>query len=274
MVWLRCDAEAVAEAQILWRRRLARRRNRLLINPMTVRQYLDLLSFGPNGWGDEMCVGALITLALGALSFFLGLIAAIPCAAAKVWGGQATRRTAQIYTSVVRGVPELLVIYLIFFGGNSTVMAVARLFGYNQYIELTPFLVGTAAISIVSAAYSCEVVRGALEVLPVGQIEASRSLGLSRAQTFHLVVAPQMMRIALPGLGNVWQVTVKSTSLVSVTALAELMRVSYVAAGSTRQPILFYTTAAALYVAITLMAKGLSAVLSIRFPYVYRKENL
>lgn len=241
---------------------------------MVVKQYLDLLSFGPNGWGDEILAGALVTLMLGVVSFFFGLIVAVPCAAAKAWGCRSVRAIAQLYTTVVRGVPELLIIYLIFFGGNTTVMSVARLFGYGKYIEINPFLVGVIAISIVSAAYSCEVIRGALQILPRGQIEASRSLGMSRMQTFFLVVAPQMMRVALPGLGNVWQVTVKSTSLISVTALAELMRISYVAAGSTRQPILFYTIAAALYLAITLLTGALSTTLAFRFPYVYQKRGM
>ncbi len=211
----------------------------------------ELLSFGPNGWGGQLLGGTAMTVAVSVSAFALGLVFGALGASAKLSRSLALTGIAEVYTTVVRGVPELLVIYLLFFGGSGMVMAVARVFGYDGYIELNSFSIGVLAVGLISGAYSTEVIRGAVQAVPHGQIEAARACGMSRWLILRRILVPQTLRYALPGLGNVWQLTLKDTALISVTALAEIMRVAHVAAGSTRQPFLFYTTAAVLYLLLT-----------------------
>ncbi|WP_119679841.1 ABC transporter permease [Indioceanicola profundi] len=211
----------------------------------------ELLSFGPTGWGDEMLRGAGVTIAVALLSYAVGILLGSLAAAAKLAGGPVLRAVAGTYTVVVRGVPALLIIWLLFFGGAGLVTWVAGVFGYGGRVELSAFAVGVAAVGIVSGAYSAEVIRGAVQAVPKGQIEAALSLGMHRFLILRRVLIPQALRFALPGLGNVWQLTLKDTALVSVTALAELMRTAHVAAGATRDPFTFYVAAAVIYMALT-----------------------
>jgi octopine/nopaline transport system permease protein len=212
---------------------------------------LELLSLGDQGWGDEMLRGALMTLAVSLSSMVLGLAFGTLGAAAKLSAVAPARWLAEGYTTVVRGVPELLVIYLLFFGGNGAVMFIAGIFGYGGYIELNAFTIGTFAVGVVSGAYSTEVIRGAVLAVPKGQIEAAQAIGMSRALLLRRIMLPQVARFALPGLGNVWQLTLKDTSLISVTGLVEIMRQAHIAAGSSRQPFTFYLVAACLYLLLT-----------------------
>ena len=212
---------------------------------------MELLSFGDAGWGDEMLRGALMTLAVSLASMALGLALGALGAAAKLSALAPARWAAEGYTTIVRGVPELLVIYLLFFGGNGAVMFIAGIFGYGGYIELDAFTIGTFAVGVVSGAYSTEVIRGAVLAVPRGQIEAAQAIGMGRFLLFRRIMLPQVARFALPGLGNVWQLTLKDTSLISVTGLVEIMRQAHVAAGSTRQPFTFYLVAAGLYLLLT-----------------------
>jgi len=212
---------------------------------------LDLLSFGPNGWGWQILAGAGMTVAVAVSAFALGVLFGSLGAAAKLSEHLILRAVAEVYTTVVRGVPELLVIYLLFFGGNGMVLAVARVFGYDGYVELNAFSIGVVAVGLISGSYSTEVIRGAVQSVPHGQIEAARACGMGRWLILRRILVPQTLRYALPGLGNVWQLTLKDTSLVSVTALAEVMRVAHLGAGSTRQPFLFYMAATLIYLLLT-----------------------
>jgi octopine/nopaline transport system permease protein len=212
---------------------------------------MELLAFGDTGWGDEMLLAAAMTLALAIASFALGAVIAIGGAALKLSHSLVLRIVGDAYTTVMRGVPELLVIYLLFFGGSQAAGFLAGLFGYDGYVELHAFTIGTIAIGVVSGAYSTEVVRGAVLAVPRGQIEAARACGMGGWLLFRRIMVPQVLRFALPGLGNVWQLTLKDTSLISVTGLVEIMRQAFVASGSTREPFTFYLTAALLYLALT-----------------------
>ena len=133
-------------------------------------------------------------------------------------------------------------------------MFVASMFGYNDYIEINAFITGAFAIGIISGAYSTEVFRGAILSIDKGQFEASKVLGLNKYIYFFKVIMPQMLRLALPNISNVWQITLKDTSLISVTGLVEIMRQSYIAAGSTRDPLFFYSFAAVLYLLLTFIS--------------------
>ena len=136
-------------------------------------------------------------------------------------------------------------------------MFVASIFGYNEYIEINAFITGSFAIGVISGAYSTEVFRGALQSIDKGQFEACKVLGLKKYIYFFKVIMPQMLRLALPNLSNVWQITLKDTSLISVTGLVEIMRQSYIAAGSTRDPLFFYSFAALLYLILTFLSMKL-----------------
>lgn len=212
---------------------------------------LDLLRFGSQGWGDEMAWGAAMTVAVAVLAYAIGLALGSLAAAAKLAGNAPVRALAGTYTTVVRGVPALLVIWLLFFGGSGLVTWAAAAFGYGGRVELSAFAVGVVAVGIVSGAYAAEVIRGAVQAVPRGQVEAAKALGMHAGLRLRRVIVPQALRYALPGLGNVWQMTLKDTSLVSVVTLAELMRQAFIASGSTRQPFVFYLTAALVYMALT-----------------------
>ncbi|MDG5495365.1 ABC transporter permease subunit [Niveispirillum sp. BGYR6] len=216
---------------------------------------LDLLSYGATGWGDELLQGAGMTLLVAVLAYLIGLGAGCLTAAAKLSGPLPLRWLAATYTTVVRGVPALLVIWLLFYGGSGLIGWMALLFGYGGRVELSAFAVGVASVGLVSGAYAAEVIRGAVQAVPKGQLEAARALGMHRLLILRRILAPQALRYALPGLGNVWQMTLKDTTLVSVVSLAELMRQAYVASGSTRQPFFFYLVAALIYLVMTTLSE-------------------
>ena len=144
----------------------------------------DKLVFGDSGWGDEFLIATLMTLLVSIMSMGLGLFLAIITVWAKLIQNKITSLIANFYTTVIRGVPELLVIYLIFFGGNAVVMKIAKIFGYNGYIELNAFTIATIAIAIISATYSSEVLRAAYLSISKGQLEAARALGMNKISIF------------------------------------------------------------------------------------------
>ena len=148
-------------------------------------------------------------------------------------------------------------------------MYVASIFGYKEYIEINAFITGSFAIGIISGAYSTEVFRGAIQSIDKGQFEASQVLGLKRFVYFFRVIMPQMLRLAIPNLSNVWQITLKDTSLISVTGLVEIMRQSYIAAGSTRDPLFFYSFAAVLYLLLTYVSMKLINKLEVKYSRGY-----
>ena len=168
---------------------------------------MDLISFGDNGWGDELFVAALMTIAVAITAMLIGFLFALIFTPLKLSKYKILNLIANSYTTVVRGVPELLVIYLFFFGGSGAVMYVARIFGYDGYIEVNAFLTGAISIGIISGAYSTEVFRGAVQSIHKGQFEASEVLGFKKKIYYYKVIIPQMLRLALPNISNVWQIT-------------------------------------------------------------------
>ena len=215
---------------------------------------MELLYFGDNGWGDELFIATLMTVAVSISAMLIGFLFALIFTPLKLSKYKILNLIGNFYTTVIRGVPELLVIYLFFFGGSGAIMYVASIFGCFEYIEINAFITGSFAIGIISGAYSTEVFRGAIQSIDKGQFEASKVLGFNKYIHFFKVIMPQMLRLALPNLSNVWQITLKDTSLISVTGLVEIMRQSYIAAGSTRDPLLFYSFAAVLYLLLTFIS--------------------
>lgn len=212
---------------------------------------LETLGFGSTGWGGLLLIGALTTLAVTIASLAVGAVLGTLVAWAKLTGPRPIAYLGDAYTTVFRGVPELLVIYLVYFGGSHAVTSVGKMMGVEGFLGLPSFLAGALAVGVISGAYQAEVYRGAFLAVVPGEIEAARAIGMSKWLRFRRIVAPQVMRFALPGLGNVWQLSLKDSALVSVTGLAELMRTSQVAAGSTHQYFLFYIVGGCLYLVLT-----------------------
>lgn len=223
-------------------------------------ELLVLLGTGPNGWGDELATGAAITISVALCGFFIGAVLGSLVAWARIAGTLPLRLVGEAYTTVLRGIPDLLVIYLFYFGGSVALGDLLGLFGHQGYIDVPAFAVGSAALGVVSAAYQAEVFRGAYSALSKGELEAARAAGMHKMLMFRRVVVPQLLRHAIPGLGNVWLLVLKESALISVTGLAELMRTANVAAGSTRRPFDFFLTATAIYLVITFLSTLVFAV--------------
>ena len=230
---------------------------------------MEILSFGKTGWGDELFYATLMTIAVSITAMLIGFLFAAIFTPLKLSKHKSLNLIGNFYTTVIRGVPELLVIYLFFCGGSSAIMYVASIFGYFEYIEINAFITGSLAIGIISGAYSTEVFRGAIQSIDKGQFEAAKVLGISRFGQFYKIIMPQMLRLAIPNLSNVWQITLKDTSLISVTGLVEIMRQSYVAAGSTRDPLFFYSVAALLYLFLTFISMKLINRLELKYSRGY-----
>ena len=230
---------------------------------------MELLAFGDTGWGDELFYATLMTIAVAITAMLIGFFFALIFTPLKLSKNKFLNLIANTYTTIIRGVPELLVIYLFFFGGSAAVMFVASIFGYGEYIEINAFITGAFSIGIISGAYSTEVFRGAIQSIDKGQFEAANVLGLSKFGKFIKIILPQILRLALPNLSNVWQITLKDTSLIMVTGLVEIMRQSYVAAGSTRDPLFFYSCAAVLYLFLTFLSMKLINRLELKYSKGY-----
>jgi polar amino acid transport system permease protein len=214
---------------------------------------LHYIGFGDGGWGWALLQGAwvTITIALATLPFglALGLIIALMTRSESA----ITRWFATVYTTVFRGVPELLTLYIIYFGVQIIVQRMLEGIGIKGF-SIPPFVAGMVALGIVLAAFSSEVWVGALNSIQKGQREAGAALGLSKAQIFRLIVFPQLIRVALPGLGNNWMVLLKETSLVSVITLQDIMFIAQRGSSNTKEPLLFFTAAALIYLVFSLIS--------------------
>jgi len=200
----------------------------------------------------QLLAGLVVTLQVALGSFVLGLVIAVVAVFSGEFGGVFMRRVMVFYVTVIRGLPELLIIFLVFYGGT---VLLSWMFG--TYVEVNALTAGIAALSFVSGAYLTEILRASLYSIPVGQQEAAKSLGLGSFVTFRKIILPQMFSHALPGLGNQWLVILKESALVSIIGLEELMRKGVVVAGATHSPMTFYLVVATLYVLITSISTGL-----------------
>lgn len=215
---------------------------------------LYLLKLGDDGWGDQLLSGLWITLKLALTSLPIGLTLGFLVATVLMSRVTALKALAIVYTTTLRGLPELLTLFIIYHGAGMLLRQVLNWFNPDiGYIELSPFTAGVVALSLVFAAYSAEVIRGAWQALDKGQIEAAHAYGFTPWQVFRLIELPQIWRIALPGLGNLWINLIKDTALVSVIALNDLMRMAGIAVGATKQPFTFYLTVCLMYWAVCML---------------------
>mgnify|MGYP000060541535 CR=1 FL=1 len=216
--------------------------------------YLSLLSFGPEGWGLALLEGAWVTISIALATLPFGLALGLAVALGKRSRSYPIRAISTLYTTIFRGVPELLTLYVIYFGIQILLQKLWAGLGFTSSLEMSPFLAGMVALGVVLAAFSAEVWLGALNAIQKGQREAASALGLTRFQAFRLVVFPQLMRVALPGLGNNWMVLLKETSLVSVITLQDTMFIATRANVVTKEPFLFFGAAACIYLFFSMIS--------------------
>ena len=223
------------------------------------------------GYGPAILEGMLLTVEAGLLSLAVAMVLGIVGALAKIARSPIVRGIAGAYTTLIRGVPDLVLMLLIFFGGQMLVNQLALTVGYEEYIDINPFIAGVLTIGFIYGAYMTETFRGAILAVPAGQLEAGRAFGMRQGQVFTRILFPQMLRHALPGFGNNWLVLLKTTALLSVIGLDDMVRKASLAAGATREPFTFYIAVALIYLALTTVSVLLLGWLERRSNLAYRR---
>jgi polar amino acid transport system permease protein len=211
----------------------------------------ELLALSPPGWGGALLRGALVTLEIAILAYVAGLVLGLLGAGAKLSRHGALRWAGQLYTTIIRAVPELLLIIVLFYAGSSGIAALLSSLGLGE-VEISGFAAAVGVLGVVQGAYQTEVIRGAIVAIPKGQIEAARAYGMPPAMRLRRVVVPLMLPLALPGLANLWMILLKDTALISVVGFSELLYIGKQAAGSTKHYFLFYIAVGAIYLVMTL----------------------
>jgi His/Glu/Gln/Arg/opine family amino acid ABC transporter permease subunit len=208
--------------------------------------------FDLKGYGHLLFEGALVTIEVAVCAMIVAIALGLVGAAGKLSKNPVAHFFANTYTIVIRGVPELVLLLLIYFGGTVLLQTLAaRLFGHEESIDINNFVAGVLVIGFVYGAFATEVFRGAFQSIPKGQIEAAMACGMSKSQVFWRIKLPQVWRFAIPGLGNVWLVLLKATAIISVIGLPELTRQSTIVMNPTRKPFTVFLIAAALYLIMT-----------------------
>lgn len=227
-----------------------------------------------HGYGPTLLEGTLVTLSVALASLAIAAVLGLAAASMRLARSRALQGLALAYTTLIRGVPDLVLMLLVFYGGQLAVNEMAVRLGHADYIDIDPFVAGVLTIGFIFGAYLAETFRGAFLAVPAGQREAGLACGMSRWQVLWRILLPQMLRHALPALGNNWLVLVKSTAIVSVIGLNDMMQRAGQAAGATREPFVFYAAAGAIYLAITGVSElGLRA-LSQRLAVGSRRSTL
>jgi len=215
-----------------------------------------------NAYYYSILQGSLLTVAVSLCSLAVAVVLGLLGAAARLSGNPLARALGTAYTSVIRGIPDLVVMLLVFYGGTMGLNHVMELMGSKRTVDINPFVAGVLTLGFIYGAYMTETFRGAILAIPKGQAEAAWAFGMGRTATFLRIIAPQMVRYALPGFTNNWLVLIKSTALVSLIGLKEMTYISKQASAATRSPFEFFLFSAALFLIFT------SASL-----YVLRKVN-
>ncbi|MGV2099431.1 MULTISPECIES: ABC transporter permease [unclassified Rhizobium] len=220
-----------------------------------------ILACGDTGWGDEIAVGLKTTVAVALLTLPVGLIIGFLVALGQQSEEKSVRLAAGIYTTIFRGLPELLTLFIIYYGMQILIQSALASFGYDERIEINAFVAGMIALAVVFSAYCSEVLLSAFRAIPKGQYEAGDALGFHRGRTLRLIILPQLVRIALPGLTNLWMILLKDTSYVSIIGLADILRQTAVAVRVTKQAFFFYLLACIIYLVLAVISSyGLSYI--------------
>lgn len=204
-----------------------------------------------DGYGGLLLEGAKLTIYISLCAMVVAMGFGLLGAWGKLSGNKVAALIAEIYTLIIRGIPELVLILLVYYGVPTLIQDVAGLLHKEVYIDLNPFVAGVVTIGFIYGAFSTEIFRGAYLAVEKGQIEAAHACGMGRMLTFRRIILPQMWRFAIPGLGNVWMILIKATALVSVIQLPELMRNADIASRATKQPFTCYFAASLVYLMIS-----------------------
>ncbi|KXO73528.1 ABC transporter permease [Brucella anthropi] len=213
----------------------------------------SLLALNPPGWGGVLLQGFWHTLQIAVGGYSLGLLIGMFGALGKLYGGPIIRDLLEVYTTVVRAVPELVLILILYYAGTDLLNQMLAVFGYGK-VDISGLAAGIFVIGVVQGAYSTEVLRGAIKAIAPGQIEAARAFGMPPSKMLRRITIPAMLPFAIPGLANLWLISTKDTALLAVVGFSELTLVTRQAAGTTKHYLLFFMTAGVLYLALTLIS--------------------
>ncbi len=213
----------------------------------------SLLALNPPGWGGVLLQGFWHTLQIAVGGYSLGLLIGMFGALGKLYGGPIIRDLLEVYTTVVRAVPELVLILILYYAGTDLLNQMLAVFGYGK-VDISGLAAGIFVIGVVQGAYSTEVLRGAIKAIAPGQIEAARAFGMPPSKMLRRITIPAMLPFAIPGLANLWLISTKDTALLAVVGFNELTLVTRQAAGTTKHYLLFFMTAGVLYLALTLIS--------------------
>ena len=232
----------------------------------------SLLSFGPDGWGQRFVEGLVVTVEVSVSAYLVSLVLGLIGASAKLSSSKIARGIADLYTTLVRALPELLLLLLIYFSGADAIKFILSLISEDfDDFEVDPFAAAVAALGFIGGAYMTEVMRGAILSIPNGQIEEAKACGMSRFLILRRVILPQMLRYALPGMGNLWLSATKDSSLISVLGnTQDLLFMGYRASAVTKHYGFFYSVAAILFLGITVISMIVIRLLEARLNRGYR----
>ena len=225
-----------------------------LLNMLGLAQSAELLSLSPPGWGGNLLGGLLNSLQIAFGAFGMGLVIGLFGAYGKLYGGPILRDLLAVYTTVIRAVPELVLILILYYLGSDLINKVSEAMGYGR-VEISGVVAGIWVLGVVQGAYSIEVLRGAIKAVPPGQIEAARAFGMPPFMLMRRVTIPAMMSFATPGLANLWLIATKDTALLAIVGFSELTLETRQAAASTRAYFTFFLAAGALYLIVTLFSQ-------------------
>lgn len=226
-----------------------------------------------SGYGPLLLSGTWMTIQLALLSLLLSAIIGLIGASSKLSNIKALRYIATAYTTLIRSVPDLVIMLLLFYSLQLGLNQITEALQMDQ-IDINPFVAGVITLAFIYGAYFTETFRGAFQSVPRGQIEAAMAYGMTPWQVFHRVLFPQMMRFALPGIGNNWQVLIKATALVSIIGLTDIVKITQDAGRSTMQLFFFSIVAAAIYLAITTVSNLILIWLERHYSAGVRKGQL
>ena len=214
---------------------------------------LQLLWIAPPGRGLSLLAGLLSTVQIALGAYALGLTIGLTGALGKIHGPAPLRWLLEIYTTLIRAVPELVLILLLYYAGTAGLNNLLESVGIGS-VDISGLVAGILVLGFVQGAYSTEVIRAAMQAVPRGQTEAALAFGMSRRQSVWRILIPAMIPFALPGLANLWLIVTKDTALLAVVGFFELASATKTAAASTRNYLLFYMAAAAIYLCLTLLS--------------------
>lgn len=229
-----------------------------------------MLSWGDQGYGDEIAYGTWMTIQVSFFAYLTGFLIGLVGAMSKLAGGPVLRSIFSVYTTCVRAIPELVLILLLFYAGTDAINALLEPVGLGP-VKINGLLAGIMVLGFVQGAYQTEVLRAAIQAIPVGQIEAAKAYGMAPFLRFRRIILPSMLPFAIPGLANLWLNATKDSALISVVGFAELALITKQAAGYIKYTqgnplylLVFYALTATIYLTITLFSNQIFAALERR----------